>query len=534
MDYYKVISHIQDNEIEELQKGLESSDKNKDIDVMRDYYLGNQWRFESQSDYRRINTTRSGKEMWVTKDPKDPKGAGFRRGEIKTWNLCDSVVDIYSSYVRGTIKDSNKIEVMDNPVITSKMNELVNVDSLVQRTTHRMAIDSVAVWKYRNDNGLEFVDPKEIFPIYDGNLQKGTIRMYEVSEHDPMLKGISIKKSKRYWYMEIWVNQDEVWKLYKYVNGKRMDNKDMAPYRFDPHILVINKDAEFVKFDEDHIELSDVSKIIDIQDDLNATITDISAINRKVAIPMMKVADEVYNAMLKGEISADKVRESLQKLTVMAGRIISAPIETMDAKGLPDSTIKFVESIYDQLYKTTGIPKVIFQSDGMANISTESIGYLMESLKRRVDEKRANIERGVQDYVETYAVQANSWSPDLRDATSIHWSNMFETSDTQKADTLIRGRQAQVLPDEYALEKLLGMLGDEERLQEVLGMKMENDATKKLDIEKSRIRQEIEKTKEQEIRKAQEERDKAKEEAMKRQKDNELLEKEMQNLANSI
>lgn len=522
MKHSEVLNILESGEekgINALSKNLQGSEKNTIIKALLDYYDGIHWSYQDNVSTSR--TTRSGKEMWELKD-KRGKTWGLSPAELKIWNVCDSTVDIYTSYVRGNIDDHNRINIDDKiqgDLATELNQKIGDLDRILSRASHRMGIQSVAFAKYKKGGAVEFINADEIFPIYEGDERVGTMRQYEVDGYDSILKDMpEDEKSKKHTYLEIWIrDKNEKMRLYKYLDGDDIsDGKTNAPYDFDPYFAFINKEHEFRNFDENDIEISDVDRIIDIQDDLNAVITDISTIIRKVAIPVYRIAKEIFEKIIKGELSGDAVKEELEKLEFTANRIIPASVERMETSGLPSTSLGYVESIYQHLYMKTGIPKSIYISEGMGNIAAETVEHLTESLKRRVDEKRMNLTAGVKQYIYRYLKEEKGMKDEeaikaILDKVSITWAPMFAPTRRDTADVVMKAKQTGALPEMYIIEKLLKILGDQERYNEVVGMMTENNLTQKTNLEKFMLKSDLEKErKNTEIEKAQKEAEQAK------------------------
>jgi len=478
MRFYDLEGYLERNKIKKLQTLLLGGNKNSTIRMLRDYYNGKQWEYNSWM----TDTTRSGKKVWNI-NKKNPNDMGIGEGDLQVYNVCDSAVNIYSSYGRGTINDDNRVKVEDNDQLAQDINDKIDLDILISRSMTRGGVDSITIWKFNEDGSLDFVDSLEVFPIYDGEDRVGTIRLYEISKNDPIVRdnNIDIKKNERVLYMEVWKPREGVMWLTKYVN-KEIIEDGKAPFDFDPHIYISNKDNEFVKFDEQHIEVSDVGRLVDIQDALNKTITEEGIIISKVAFPMIKVIKEIYDKMAEGTINAEQLKKDLSEVSLVAGKIISAPIEREGGMNIPSGIDTYIDNIFAQIHRVTGIPKGVFVSEGMSGISEKTISAMMESLKRRVDEKRANIQQGIQKY----AIMLTG-NPEIGDAVTIEWAEMFAMSKEEQAGLLVQGYQAQILTREYSLEQLLDILGDGERFEEIMALIDEGNLEKRLNIEREKM-----------------------------------------------
>jgi hypothetical protein len=459
--------------------------------------------------------------MWKEKDV-NSNFLGFTAGELKAWNLIQPSIDIYSSYVRGASDDSNVLESEKNEVIEKVLNKhFNNFDELVIRTVRRMANDGDAIYKY-TPYGVELIDVLQIFPIYNGEVQVGTIRVYTVGKYDPMVNDNNVPKSKDYVYTEIWLPSKELlesgegdFNLYKFINKTQIEaDTIIAPYPFDPHIVVPNKKREFGKLDCNGTDVSDTEQIIEIQDDWNAYQTDIGIINRQVAFPLFRTVSALWEKIIDGTLDGDAMRKELEKVSIRAGAILNAPIERVESNGLPSSSIAYTEAILEQLYRVTGIPKSVFVSDGGSNVAAETVMYQMESLRRRIDEKRTNIEQAIKTYSKMVAVMEKVKIDlnELEDAVVITWAEILGQGKKERSDIIIAGTQAEIFPKPYALEKLLSLIGDSEKYTEVLGQLMENNMSDVISIEMQKLRQEVEGEKNAEILKRDQQIEEAKKE----------------------
>lgn len=514
MRYYDVKAMVESGEASDIVKTLVYGKRNTKIKEFRDYYNGNQWADQGVW----TDTTRSGKQLWNIKR-ENPDDMGVLPGDLQTFDVCKSTVSVYSSYARGNINEKNRVVIKDRDELTDFVNDSLDLDILISRTVTRASVDSYSVWKFRGKESedlegvsevneaklklrsighIEMIDGMQVFPIYLGDMKVGTIRIYPISVHDPMVpKKLKDGKGDVLDYMEIWLpNEQNKMYLYKFIEGEQFEAGE-APYDFDPHIYIVNKDNEFANIDYNNAEISDIEAIIPIQDTINKTFTEEGIIISKVAFPMIKVIKEMYDRMAEGSIDAEQLREDLSKVSLVAGKIISAPIERVDGQDIPLGVDTYIKNLFEQLYRITGIPKGVFVSEGMSGISEKTISAMMESLKRRIDEKRAGIEWGIKQYV--YMLTGDE---SVVDATTVDWAEMFAMSKEEQANVIIDGLTGGVLDRPYALEKLMHVLGDGDKFKEVLGRIQEDDLGRKVSIEKERIqsRAEREINKEREAR----------------------------------
>lgn len=499
MKYYEVKDFIDSYKLKKLEKQLISSGKNTSIDLYRDYYDATQWMFNGGN---RSTVTRSGKVMWNFKN-KDGGVDGFTRGELKVWNVVQPAIDIYAAYVRGSIEENTKITFKEHEDLAEKMNDAIgDKDSLVMSTTRRMGVDSLTVWRMYDEGGIEIIESKEYIPIYYDTQRVGSIRCYPVDSNDPIVKenaesGISQAKNARHVYCEIWMPQDitaDEPKMYcwKYLDDVLIDD-GLLEKNYDPFIVVINKKDEYRDFDENGLAISDVEQILDIQDDINAYVTDLSIINRQVAIPMYTLTKDIWEKIAAGELTGDQVQGELEKLTLIAGSIINAPIEKMPAEGLPASSVQHLADLFDQYFRIVGIPKSFFNSEGLGNIADDTLVHLMESMKRNTDAKRTNIESAFKEYGRKYMIanDITEGMDEIEDSLSVYWAQMISPSRMEKADMIVKF--SNLLPQQYLMEKAVDIFGDSEKLKQIIGYTMSNSLTVKTDIETKMIEEQMKK-----------------------------------------
>lgn len=512
MKYYEVKEIIEQQKVKKMQARLMECSKNTAIDLFRDYYDGNQWAFNGGM---KTTVSRSGKIMWNFKG--DNNNQGFTRGELKVWNIAQPTVDIFASYVRGTNDDSTKITFEGKDEFAKKINDAIgDKDALVNSTTRRMSTDSLAIWRMFDEGEIEIIESKEYTPIYYGTQRVGSIRCYGVDKNDPIVaENENELKGKKHFYCEIWmpkeINPDtqtsEVQEEGNPVDNTRMYcwkflddviiEEGFAEKNYDPYIVVINKKDEYRDFDEEGVEISDIEQLIDIQDDINAYVSDLSIINRQVAIPMYKMASEIWEKVAKGDLTSDQVKKELENLTLVAGSILNAPIEKMPAEGLPASSVQHLNDLFDQVYRITGIPKSIYNSEGIGNIADATLSKLMESMKRRIDEKRTNIEAAFKEYVSKYMI-ANDITDGfdtVDDNVWVYWADIVSMSRSEKTDMITKFQT--LLPAQYLQEKAVDILGDSENFKKILGFDMENSLDTKVKIEAKMIEEEMKKNDEE-------------------------------------
>lgn len=494
--------------------------RNAYLDMLQDYYDGDQWALSKG--YKETRTARSGKEMW--KPFGDNPNTGYTEGELKIWNIIRSAIDVYAKYVRGDSKDDVKVTIRkgDTPdeSLSYKAQDIFDDLSVwVMESTKKMSIDSVLVTKYTpfdNDNDadltgseedilkkikmeeqldlegiVETIDAREIEPIYWKNLVRGMVRFYYIDKAVAKERyGINNLKKDPMYIECWWINEEGEVELLKLVNTSKIEEESgTAPYDYIPYQMVANQKHTKDSFDYECIETSDVDNLVDLQDDLNAFVTDLGVIYRQVAIPMLKLTDDfVQNAKDK---DYKKLEENLKTMRTYAGMILFAPLEKMQGEGVPDSQVRYLQDLMEQYYKETSIPRSVFNSEGLANIAAQTLEYLFQSLATVIGEKRTKLAKIIRDNIKMMMIN-DGLNPSEYDI-EITFPAMFGMTKADKVKFITDGVNTRLLPTKYATEELLKELGDGEKIEEIMSMLEEQDAQFKQKVESmaaaSRIRE---------------------------------------------
>lgn len=491
----------------EIVKLLKNCARNDKLANLEQYYNGKHWNLESNI-YGETRQTRSGKFAWKAFDDKPSRG--FTAGELKIWNWIKLIVDIYTKYVRGVESDDIQIIVeqgdKNNDELSDEVNALFgDLNEWVMNATKHLAIYSVATTKYTmlekgganntfdllttlayEDNTkagamVEIINPKQIEPLYwDNDLIRGFIRFYVVDGNVARKEYASTKKGKELLYWEVWtINDEGKLTLTKYIEDELLPDTNPAPYSYIPYCLQVNEKRPEVNFDLDNIEDSDVDKNIDLQDDLNAFLTDLNTLYRSVAIPMLKASDDFIKSMKAGDMQ--KVKAEFSKINTALGTILFAPLERMDAPGTDSNQVVYLANMLDQFYRQTGIPKSVLNSEGIANIARETLDHLFQSLIVIIGHKRSQITKLIQRNVKLHLLQAGKWTPDMD--VDVYYPDIFGLSKTDIAKLVIDGRNQTLLPKAYSVKKYIELMGDAENAEQILAELANEDGELKLELE---------------------------------------------------
>jgi hypothetical protein len=489
-----------------IVKMLQKSERNNKLLMLEDYFKGEQWAVGSFN-VGETRMTRSGKEEWKKFD--DNPARGFTRGELKTRNWIKLIVQVYAKYVRGIESEDVQISVkvgdLPDKVLTAEANSIFeDLNEWVSDAAKSLSVYSVATTKYNDlesgtDNiimkGIDFVgddavtglveliNPKQIEPVYwNGNVKRGYVRFYNIDGKDARERYPEIKKEGRellYW--EAWyIDDDGKLMLKKFIEDYEIsDGTNADPYKYLPYTLQVNEKALEVNFDLDNIEESDVANNIELQDDLNAFLTDLNILYRQIAVPMLKLSDEFIKAAKGKDI--EKVKEYFSKINTAMGTILFAPLEKVDAPGTDGNQITFLQDIIDQFYLQNGIPKSVLNSEGIANIAKETLDHLFQSLVVIIGHKRTQITKLITRNVILHFKQRNKTI--LPKDVEVYFPDVFSISKTDRGDLIITGKKEGLLPKKYAVEKFAEVLGESEDIDEIMDGIMEEDGDLKSELE---------------------------------------------------
>lgn len=480
MNIYKLLSY--EGDIEKLAEDLRGSKKNSLLDMYWDYYDGYQWGVSENQVVKRLpyfkktRSTRSGKIMWQD-NANDKTSDGLDEGQLKVWNMVSMMIDTYRTYFRGDQNDEIELSSESGEVDSGYFGDL---SEFCMKAVDDMMVSSVCVADAR-ENGVRLINPAEIFPIYYEDEIVGMIRAYEITKEQAEFYQEDTEELEPF-YVDMYYPQltedgelDENAPLIhaEYVGKKQINEENV---KFHPYVLQKNRDHRRRQFDVEHVEISEVAKVVDIQDDINAYVTDLAMTQRYVAMPLRKLSDKIFEKALEnGTITEDmdKIKGQLRGIAFTAGNLVGAPIENLESNPVADSSVKHLRDMLDQFYRETGIPRSVVNSEGLSQVATETVEHLLESLIKRVDEKRAKISEFIVDILEKRSLYNNETVPeDLK----VVYPSVFKVSNIQQSKILVEGVTKMGLPNEYALEKLMNILGDAERVEEVLGVyEVENE-----------------------------------------------------------
>ena len=502
MKYTKLKAILNDSkELKKFPITLKSVPRNQTLNMLQDYYDGNQWLLYGYQTST-LNTflvnsetryTRSEKEMWKPFDPKN-KSKGFKEGELKTYNLSRSAIEITAKYSRGDSDDDVKVTVKrgDDPddELTEKSNKIFdNLNEFVIDGVRDMSINSVIFTEYVENNEIEDsiyktmylksedsygyvkqVDPREMEPLYWHGQVRGYLRFYSIDKYEAQKYGVNIPKKDEAMYWELsHVTDNGSVEILKFIEDVLVDSK-ISENDYLPYTMQVNEKHNISKFDFEHIEVSDMGNLVDLQDDINAYLTDLGNVIRKVAMPYLKLTDKFVQEAMDQDF--DKVRRNLSALSTAAGTLLSAPVERLSGDtGIPN---EYLQDLLQQFYITTGIPKSIFNSEGLGQLAEGTLDKMIQSLRVKVGDKRSRMTEIIKTNVKKCLISQGESIEDIE--IEVHYPNMVPTDATQRINTLIQGYTSNILPKDYSLENLLDYMGDSEDAERIIAEVQQDDA----------------------------------------------------------
>lgn len=172
----------------------------------------------------------------------------------------------------------------------------------------------------------------------------------------------------------------------------------------------------------------------------------------------------------------EKLKTYFENMSTAAGTVLMAPVTKLPAEGLSSSQDRHIEDIFSQYYITTGIPKSVFNSEGLANTSGVALSQLFESLRRKVSDKRTRITNLIVENV-----IAHFDNEDLQ--VEVIFPDMFSIDPVQEMEMV--SQASSVLPKNYTIKKAVELLGDEDEVEEILADVAEGESRTKQEIEKA-------------------------------------------------
>ena len=512
-----------------------NSPRNARLKMHRDYYDGIHWVYGNG----KVTTTRSTKVIWgkggTYQGSENDKLArrdsghddGYSAGLIQTKNYIKLFTQTYQDFIlgdeeaeievtlqpeikKGSVEEGEKQETVDQYEEANEFLKDLWVDApeFIKTQTPRMVINTVGSQSLSWDSVagkyvVQLEDSMQLYPIYDRDRHVGTMQGYMISGEDAkLLYGIAnLKKKEAVTYMEAYYPDEagDYW-MARYVDGKLIgetdaDGKSTAEamklpeeINFDPYTIFPNIDHPYRKYDEKHLEDSEIFNWINSNDTLNSTETIEFITNLFMAMPKLGL-DFVAIEKLGLDVTSAAFQQALSKYQYAPNAIDNVPIKPAEGVTLGDSFYKGKDTIKDGLFEFAGIPQFVINAEGLVNIAADTIELGMSILIRKINQKRQQLIKGMKEtslkalkakgYVDSdTTINTSDLIVTLPDITSVNMKDMLKA--------LMDAVDRNIVSEKYATKEFLNAIGREQDLDEVIEEKQIGLLNVRGDIEKQK------------------------------------------------
>jgi len=152
--------------------------------------------------------------------------------------------------------------------------------------------------------------------------------------------------------------------------------------------------------------------------------------------------------------------------------------------------VRYIRDLLDQFFRETGIPKSVFNSEGLANVSTETVEHLLQSLRVRVDDKRTRVNAIVAQMVKMYFKDKGIDISKME--VRVIWPDLYAQPKSVKAKLVQEAHRSKLVSDKYASQKIVEILGDAEDFEDIYKEKLQMDEALRSEIEAALATSELE------------------------------------------
>ena len=514
MLYSKLISLLSTpKDLKSTLNDIISSDRNKILEIHRDYYDGIHWAVDKGG---QANSTRSGKLIWGksfnyqgSESDKLGRSGGkgnkisFHEGQLQTHNYIKLFTNTYQDFVLGQGDDNIEIiyeETDEKPKNEKAVTEPENAPapqgeepkekedtksefldkmwkdstSFVKEEIARMVITTIAlcetVWSEEEGYTVVIRDAQEFVPIYKDGKHIGSMRVYMISALDAKdLYQVDLGKKEEAVFADMFYPEEERYYNTKVVDGVVIDTVLMPDsLNFDPFTFVANLDLPFRDFDEDNLEDSEIFNWIDRNDALNSNETVEFVSNQYLAMPKITMDHDIMDKM--GISMKDPAfKKALKEFQYFPGSVDSLPIKLQDGKTIPQSFYTGKDTIIQALFEDAGIPRFVFSGEGMINISAETVTLGMGMLVRKISQKRDQMIRLIKT-ASMKALKAQGLidkDMDLRDLPiSVNLPNVIGLNQEEFLEQLFIALDKNLITKEYATMEFMRSIGREDEAED--------------------------------------------------------------------
>lgn len=446
---------------------LGTSPENKKYTEYFDYYKGDHFvrsnYMINNSDYGRVSHynvyTRSGIPVFDD-NIKDNK-------VIVQSNWCRVIVDTIADYARGVNEDI---------VITSdvKQDEIQKVwkDNDINILTREIAEEAGKMGKTylrlrrrKKDANFEIfnIDPGGIFKITNpitGDID-GIIYFFGMSADNArrLYPSIAIKDSTQdVYYAEEWTND----KLYQFVDGVQVNPtndynivQDGNPYGFLP----------FYEIKADNDGESDIADVISLNDELNMTLTFNHETIKYHAFPIYSPSGSFTGQNL---IPA----EALKKVEISPRTILNFPAQRISGEGVPDSVIKYIEQLKQEISINAGVPLKLLTAEIDGKLSGVALQRLMSGIIKKAEMRRNYIEEAYEKISQDIIILLGGGEADV----DVNFPDIIKIDTNERLDEALK-KESIGISKETIFEELGYDYQEEEKQRQV---EFDNSLEKKI------------------------------------------------------
>jgi hypothetical protein len=335
---------------------------------------------------------------------------------------------------------------------------------------------------------VSVVDANEIYPIYRRDQRVGTLRTYFIDKDEAELMYDTKLETKqnRTTYAEIFYKEDDEVYFVKFVNGKPIYDEEFKQQgnnivikiedektRFDPYDIVNNIDHAFRDFDDNSLADSEIFEWIDQNDSLNAQKTIEHIASLFIAQPKTSLDWDAIEKM-QLDIESDEFKQAVHEFDWMPNTLDSIPVKVLDAKDLPQAFQNSKEDKVQALHEDAGVPLIMASGSIPSNLGVETLQLSYSRLNRKISQKREVIAELIKKTSMKMLLAKGVIDGDEMEEMKnikVHFPNSDTFSAKDLMEFLFRAVEKGLIPDEYATQVYLEMIGKQDDIEKVVGLK---------------------------------------------------------------
>lgn len=515
-DFRSLLATTNKKQVAKFFEDFATCERNKIIDIHRDYYNGDHWIVETNGE---IYSTRSGRVIWGKRVSFDPQGndplnrrtrqsrnASFTQGQVQTHNYVKDVCQKYVDYLFGDEEGEVSVYIEEGSS-AAEYQEVVDslwsdIESFLKWELGRMYTDTIGAIRINYDSNnneyyLDVQDPKEFIPIYKGREVVGNILVSTIDAEEAKAYGVNGDSDVT--YVEVFLEENDRVLFTRLVDGTQVDQWLALPdqLNFLPIVFVSNIDHPFDDFSETKLEDSEIFNIIERNDVINANETIEFVANLYYASPKLSI-DSVAIKELGIPVNSPEFMQALDQYQYFPGGVDNLPLKLLQGEGVPDSFYKGKEQNKKALLEKAGIPEFLFNGT-MNNVAAETVELGLKVFAKKISQKRAQLQQLVRDatatVLSTYGVEVED------DDITLIMPDVLSQKFKDLIDSLFQALDRNVLTEQYATERYLELTGRQDDLEEIVNTKQANQVALLESIQKQksliesegRIKSELEK-----------------------------------------